>query len=67
MPREYIIFIPWVTNTSCHFVEFILVKGPCTSLYQFVLQLLSFLSQLLQLLFLGLNLFVSQCCHNDCY
>ena len=47
------------STTSGHVAQLVLFEGPCASLYQFVLQLLCFLSQLLQLLFLGLNLFVS--------
>ena len=47
------------STTSGHVAQLILFKGPCAGLYQFVLQLLSFLSQLLQLLLLSLNLFVS--------
>ena len=39
-------------------VEVVLVHGPCSSLHEFILQLLCFFSQLLQLLLLGLNLFV---------
>ena len=44
-------------------IEIILIHGPCTRLYELVLQLLHFFNQLIQLLFLLFNLFVCHCCH----
>ncbi len=44
--------------SSSGLVEIVLVHRPCSSLYEFVLQRLHFLSQLVQLLLLLLNLFV---------
>ena len=46
------------TTSTSSLVEIIIVKRPCAGFHQFVLQLLHFFSQLLQLLLLLLDLFV---------